>query len=66
MLFRSKEDKDLVNPNFAQLAEAAGISGTRVEKPEVLRPQLEHAFAHSGPAIVEVVAALSKQLSCLA
>jgi pyruvate dehydrogenase (quinone) len=46
---------DLVNPNFAQLAEAAGISGTRVEKPEELRPALEHAFAHSGPALVEVV-----------
>ena len=46
---------DLVNPNFAQLAEAAGISGIRVEKPEQLRPALERAFAHSGPALVEVV-----------
>ena len=46
---------DLVNPNFAQLAEAAGISGSRVEKPEELRPALERAFAHPGPALVEVV-----------
>jgi pyruvate dehydrogenase (quinone) len=46
---------DLVNPNFAQLAEAANILGTRVEKPEDLRPALERAFAHSGPALVEVI-----------
>jgi pyruvate dehydrogenase (quinone) len=46
---------DLVNPNFAQLAEAADILGIRVEKPEDLRPALERAFAHSGPALVEVI-----------
>jgi pyruvate dehydrogenase (quinone) len=46
---------NLVNPNFAQLAEAANILGTRVVKPEDLRPALERAFAHSGPALVEVI-----------
>jgi pyruvate dehydrogenase (quinone) len=46
---------DLVNPNFAQLAEAANILGIRVEKPEELRPAIERAFAHSGPALVEVI-----------
>jgi pyruvate dehydrogenase (quinone) len=46
---------NLVNPNFAQLAEAANILGTRVEKPEDLRPALERAFAHPGPALVEVI-----------
>ncbi|RZU35194.1 ubiquinone-dependent pyruvate dehydrogenase [Edaphobacter modestus] len=46
---------NLVNPNFAQLAEAANILGTRVEKPEELRPALERAFAHPGPALVEVI-----------
>jgi pyruvate dehydrogenase (quinone) len=46
---------NLVNPNFAQLAEAANILGTRVEKPEDLRSALERAFAHSGPALVEVI-----------
>jgi pyruvate dehydrogenase (quinone) len=46
---------DLVNPNFAQLAEASNILGIRVEKPEDLRPALERAFAHSGPALVEVI-----------
>jgi pyruvate dehydrogenase (quinone) len=46
---------DLVNPNFAQLAEAANILGVRVEKPEELRPAIERAFAHAGPALVEVI-----------
>jgi pyruvate dehydrogenase (quinone) len=46
---------DLVNPNFAQLAEAADILGIRVEKPEELRPAIERAFDHSGPALVEVI-----------
>ena len=46
---------DLVNPNFAQLAEAANILGVRVEKPEELRSAIERAFAHSGPALVEVI-----------
>jgi len=46
---------DLVNPNFAQVAAAADILGIRVEKPEELRPALEVAFAHSGPALVEVI-----------
>ncbi len=46
---------NLVNPNFAKLAESADIFGVRVEKPEELRPALDAAFAHSGPALVEVL-----------
>jgi pyruvate dehydrogenase (quinone) len=46
---------DLVNPNFAQLAESAGVLGLRVEKPEELRSALSRAFEHDGPALVEVV-----------
>jgi pyruvate dehydrogenase (quinone) len=45
----------LVNPNFAKLAESADILGVRVEGPEDLRPALERAFAHNGPALVEVI-----------
>src|ERR1700691_343786 len=48
---------DLVNPNFSRLAESACILGIRVETPEMLRPALEHAFSHEGPALVEVVVA---------
>jgi pyruvate dehydrogenase (quinone) len=45
----------LANPNFAKLAESADILGVRVESPEDLRPALERAFAHDGPALVEVI-----------
>ena len=46
---------NLVNPNFAQLAKSACILAVRVEGPEELRPALEYAFAHEGPALVEVI-----------
>jgi pyruvate dehydrogenase (quinone) len=46
---------NLVNPNFAKLAESAEILGVRVERPEDLRPALQRAFAHEGPALVEVI-----------
>src|SRR6201987_146515 len=46
---------DLLNPDFAKLAESAGIYGVRVEKPEELRAALTGALAHDGPALVEVL-----------
>jgi pyruvate dehydrogenase (quinone) len=46
---------DLVNPNFAKMAEGAGLFGVRVETPEDVRPALESAFSHPGPALVDVV-----------
>jgi len=46
---------DLVNPEFAKLAESAGILGVRVEKPEDLRPALSRALEYDGPARVEVL-----------
>ncbi len=46
---------DLVNPNFAKLAESADIFGVRVEKPEELRPALSSALAHDGPAVIDVL-----------
>jgi pyruvate dehydrogenase (quinone) len=46
---------DLVNPDFAKLAESADIFGVRVEKPEELRPALISALAHNGPALIEVL-----------
>jgi pyruvate dehydrogenase (quinone) len=44
-----------VNLNFAKIAEGAGILGLRVEGPEEVRPALEQAFAHDGPALVDFV-----------
>ena len=46
---------DLVNPDFARLAEAAGLLGLRVEKPGDLRVALTRALAHDGPALVDVI-----------
>jgi pyruvate dehydrogenase (quinone) len=46
---------ELVNPNFSQLAESAGLLGRRVEKPEDLHPALKEALSHDGPALVEVL-----------
>jgi pyruvate dehydrogenase (quinone) len=48
---------DLDNPDFAKIAEAAGIKGVRVENPETLKGALQQAFAHNGPALVDVVTA---------
>jgi pyruvate dehydrogenase (quinone) len=48
---------DLRNPNFASLAEAMGIKGIRVEKPNDLEGALSRAFSHQGPALVDVVSA---------
>jgi pyruvate dehydrogenase (quinone) len=45
---------DLVNPDFAKLAEACGIFGQNVETPEELEPALVAALAHPGPALVSV------------
>ena len=48
---------DLRNPNFAAVAEAIGIFGRRVEQPGDLERALADAFAHRGPALVDVVVA---------
>ncbi|KQX06604.1 MULTISPECIES: ubiquinone-dependent pyruvate dehydrogenase [unclassified Leifsonia] len=47
----------LENPNFADVANAVGIHGQRVEKPDDLEAALRAAFAHDGPALVDVVTA---------
>jgi pyruvate dehydrogenase (quinone) len=48
---------ELKNPNFAAMAEAMGVKGIRVEKPQDLRAALTAAFAHDGPVLVDVVSA---------
>jgi pyruvate dehydrogenase (quinone) len=47
----------LDNPNFADVANAIGLFGQRVEKPDDLEGALKAAFAHDGPALVDVVTA---------
>jgi len=48
---------ELHNPDFAEVAAAIGLFGQRVEKPSELGPALDAAFAHDGPALVDVVTA---------
>jgi pyruvate dehydrogenase (quinone) len=45
---------DLVNPDFAKIAEGTGILGLHVDDPAMVRPALEQAFAHDGPALVDI------------
>ncbi|MGV0853726.1 ubiquinone-dependent pyruvate dehydrogenase [Mycolicibacterium phlei] len=48
---------DLTNPDFAAVAQSMGIFGRRVEQPADLEQALTEAFAHDGPALVDVVTA---------
>ena len=45
---------ELKNPDFAKVAEGAGILGVRCESPEEVRPALEKVLAHNGPALLDV------------
>lgn len=46
---------DLRNPNFAKIAEAAGLLGLSAETPDQVQPMISQALRHDGPAVVEVV-----------
>ena len=46
---------ELKNPDFSKVADACGFLGLRVSKPEELKPALQQAFRHDGPALVDVM-----------
>jgi pyruvate dehydrogenase (quinone) len=48
---------DLDNPSFAEVARAIGLHGVRIERSSGLEDGLREAFAHDGPALIEVVTA---------
>ena len=48
---------ELVNPNFAAMAEAIGIRGIRIEKPEEVEAGVAEALAHDGPVLIDAVVA---------
>jgi pyruvate dehydrogenase (quinone) len=48
---------DLKNPNFAAMAQAMGIKGVRVERPQDLRAAVAEVLEHKGPALLDVVSA---------
>lgn len=45
----------LDNPDFASMAESMGIYGVRVEEPGLLKSAIATAFAHDGPAVIDVL-----------
>lgn len=45
---------DLVNPDFAAVAQAMGMFGRRVTEPADLERAIADAFAHDGPAVIDV------------
>ena len=46
---------DLRNPDFAKIAEGAGLLGLRAETPDQVEPAIAQALKHDGPALVEVL-----------
>ena len=46
---------EMRNPSFAAVAEAVGIRGFRVERPEDLPSTMAEAFAVKGPALIDAV-----------
>jgi pyruvate dehydrogenase (quinone) len=43
------------NPNFAAMAEAAGVRGIRIEDPAAVEKGIAAALAHDGPVLVDAV-----------
>jgi pyruvate dehydrogenase (quinone) len=43
------------NPNFAAMAEAVGVRGIRLERPDQVEAGLAAALAHNGPVLVDAV-----------
>jgi pyruvate dehydrogenase (quinone) len=43
------------NPNFAAMAEAAGIRGIRLEDAADVEPGIKAALAHDGPVLIDAI-----------
>jgi pyruvate dehydrogenase (quinone) len=46
---------ELKNPNFAAIAEAVGVRGIRLERPEDVETGVAEALNHDGPVLVDAV-----------
>lgn len=46
---------DVTNPDFGAMAKVAGIHGERVEDASDIRPAIQRAFDHPGPALIDFV-----------
>jgi len=48
---------DLQSPDFAKIAEGAGLLGLTARTPDQVEPMIAQALKHDGPAVVEVFVA---------
>ncbi|MDL9937230.1 ubiquinone-dependent pyruvate dehydrogenase [Gordonia sp. ABSL1-1] len=48
---------DLANPDFSRLADAVGIHGQRIERPDDLPAAIDDFLGHDGPALLDVTTA---------
>jgi len=46
---------DLHNPDFAEMAEAAGVLGLTAATADQVRPMVTRSLEHDGPALLEVL-----------
>jgi pyruvate dehydrogenase (quinone) len=46
---------ELVNPDFAAMAEAVGIKGVRLEDPAKIEGQIAEALAYPGPVLIDAI-----------
>jgi len=53
-LYQEAYGSELHNPDFVKLAESFGARGRRVTSPGALKKELETAFQHNGPTLIEV------------
>jgi pyruvate dehydrogenase (quinone) len=47
-------ETDMLNPDFAKLAEAVGMPGIIISSPEEVNSGLEKAFRHPGPILISI------------
>jgi pyruvate dehydrogenase (quinone) len=47
-------ETDMLNPDFAKIAEAMGMPGIIINDPGEVKPKLEEAFLHEGPILVTI------------
>jgi acetolactate synthase-1/2/3 large subunit len=52
--FRMQGDGELVSADFAMLARSMGADGHRVERPQDLAEQLQHAISSDRPTVLDV------------
>ena len=48
-------ETDMVNPDFAMVAQAMGFTGMTVHHPDDVKKTLQQAFAHDGPVLVNIM-----------